>query len=182
MNEREFVTVLLRMVERISSIGIAAMTIYFGYRLFTLLPTETTGDGKIELPNFSVVLTKLGPGVFFVALGVVVLYQSLSSPIKVDATSFSGTIERDPAGNLGQVAATTNDPQRAARLRRDIQVLNCVQSLMAGGGRGVGADDLDRAVGDAKAALAKAGGDASLTGDDRVEGCGAPPPPATRPR
>lgn len=46
MNEREFVTVLLRMVERISSIGIAAMTIYFGYRLFTLLPTETTGDRK----------------------------------------------------------------------------------------------------------------------------------------
>lgn len=177
MNESQFVTVLLRMTERILSVGAAAMTIYFGYRLFVLVPTQQNSDGKIALPNFSVVLTKVGPGVFFALFGAAILYQSLSSSIKVDATSFSGTMERDPAAAAVRPdAASTAEAIDAAAARRDIEALSCMQTQLAAAGRGSAAADVDRAVRDAKAALARSAGDLSLAD------LGCTPAPASRPR
>lgn len=181
MDEQGFVTVLLRMVERILTVGIAGMTVYFGYRLFLLLPTETNAEGKIELPNVSVVLSKVGPGVFFVAFAVFVLYTSLTSPIKTDG-KFEGQSQRGGASDGVQAPiANVATPPDTGRVRQDMRVLNCVQSVLTGGAGGIGSDDLDRAIRDAKAALLRGPADAANSESERLPGCAERPAPA-RPR
>ena len=67
---------VLRMTERIIAVLIGGFSIYLGYRLFFHLPFERSHKGELELPGVKIVLSRVGPGVFFGVFGTLVLYYS----------------------------------------------------------------------------------------------------------
>lgn len=72
------VAVILRMLERSLIVSGGILSIYLGYRLFVLGIDNTQGEAiafGIELRNF-------GPGLFFAALGTVILVTSMGAAIR----------------------------------------------------------------------------------------------------
>jgi len=72
---------LLRMIERFLIVGGGILSIYLGYRLFVLGIDKTQGAASawgVELKNF-------GPGLFFAALGAVILVTTMRAAISVGA-------------------------------------------------------------------------------------------------
>lgn len=75
--------VVIRMLERILVVLFGGVSIYLGYRLFFHVPMEKRSGGELSFPGMKIVLTRVGPGVFFAAFGSVVLLYSLTNPISV---------------------------------------------------------------------------------------------------
>lgn len=70
--------VVIRTVERLLVTAAGILCIYFGYRLFVLVRYEATGEGKFTLPGgSSVILSRVGPGVFFALFGAIILVTAL---------------------------------------------------------------------------------------------------------
>jgi hypothetical protein len=70
---------VLRMLERSLIVAGGILSIYLGYKLFVLGIDKTQGEASafgVELKNF-------GPGLFFAALGAVVLVTTMRASIKV---------------------------------------------------------------------------------------------------
>jgi len=74
---------VLRMLERLLVVGFGGLAIYLGYKLFFHLPHQTDHAGKITLPGMKIVLSRVGPGIFFLAFGAIILLHNLDSPINV---------------------------------------------------------------------------------------------------
>lgn len=89
----------LRMLERIIVVGFGGLSIYLGYKLFFHLPHNVDHQGKFELPGIKIILSKVGPGVFFCAFGSVVLLQSLFEEVQVKKTSTVEKGQEDQAYN-----------------------------------------------------------------------------------
>ncbi len=136
---------LLRMVERITAVVIAGFSIYFGYRLFFHLPFERTHGGQLELPGVKIVLSRVGPGVFFAAFGSMLLYHSITAEIKVsrvihdsgkeeltidgansDITRTSEFIGISSTGKSGGIAT----PQQRSKALTTVEMLNCAHRLL----------------------------------------------------
>lgn len=73
---------VLRMLERLLVVGFGGMAIYLGYKLFFHLPYQADHEGKLEIPGVKIVLSRVAPGVFFLAFGAIVLLQSLNNGIE----------------------------------------------------------------------------------------------------
>ncbi|GAB4353922.1 MAG: hypothetical protein Kow0060_04640 [Methylohalobius crimeensis] len=74
---------LFRILERMIAVAIGGIAIYLGYRLFYAV--DTTGDGRIEvkLPrDLTVMISRIGPGVFFALFGAGVVGVSLAFPVR----------------------------------------------------------------------------------------------------
>jgi hypothetical protein len=70
--------ITLRFAERLLAVLFGGMAIYLGYRLFLLVPERREGEGRFTFPwDASVVLTRVGPGVFFALFGALVVGTSL---------------------------------------------------------------------------------------------------------
>ena len=114
---------LLRFLERLAVVSFGGMAIYLGYRLFINVPTHKDSSGKLVLPwNISVVLTRVGPGVFFALFGVIVVSLSLMRPVEMSKDS-DGSIYSYGAS----VTELTDPSARAdgrALLRKEIGALN----------------------------------------------------------
>jgi hypothetical protein len=73
---------LLGVCNRLLITGIAGISIYLGYRLFSLIPLSHDSRGEFNIPNLGKIsLTRVGPGVFFALFGSSVLIYSLASPV-----------------------------------------------------------------------------------------------------
>lgn len=152
------VVMIMRMFERTLAVAIGGIAIYLGYRLFVLLPTQTDSSGKIELPGYSVVLSKVGPGVFFAGFGTMVLYLSFTLPVSIGpfGGSFVGAMPLEPPpienspGSNSPVQAVT--PQEREQVRQSIQMLNCIERIVNSSGD-IRSDDVEGPVRDAKVAL-----------------------------
>ena len=168
---------ILRMMERILAVLIGGMAIYLGYRLFFHLPFERGHKGELELPGVKIVLSRVGPGVFFAAFGSIVLFFSLTEQVSVTRsvqsqaesqaqlppgqvagvggviqsegfTGASGSPGKAPAGAEALAAAS---PQQRARALTTIELLNCAQRLLVREAPGAGLrDELLLAIRDAK--------------------------------
>jgi hypothetical protein len=147
MHDPTLMILILRMLERTLSVIISGVMIYYGYRLFTLIPTQSNSQGKIELPSMSVVFSKVGPGVFFAAFGSVVLFKSLQ-PITI-GDHFLGASAVTGMSSL-QIIPT---PQRHEKTRQSIQMLNCMKYLVIEPRIGLRQDDVVGPVIAAKVAL-----------------------------
>ncbi len=157
---------ILRMFERIIAVVIAGISIYLGYRLFFHLPFEHTNEGQIELPGVKVVLSRVGPGIFFAAFGSIILYFSLTTQITVDnkvylnkpveqgengkqdiqqaqVSTFTGMGSKGPTGVVTE--------QQRTKALNTIQMLNCTERLLANE-PGIG-DQISLATRDAKRVL-----------------------------
>jgi hypothetical protein len=141
---------------------IGGTAVYFGYRLFLLLPTQNDSSGKIELPGFSVVMAKIGPGIFFAAFGSALVLMSLTNPLKiktpklhiVGATEFKQkpqTIMEESETSISQ--SQTAAPQIIEKTRQAVQVLNCIEQIITERNDVFHKDDLGEPIRLAKAAL-----------------------------
>jgi hypothetical protein len=114
------------LAERILAVLIGGLAIYLGYRLFVQIPQSTDTEGRFKLPwNTSIVLSRVGPGVFFALFGSIVVGSTLYTSVKYDAPDggrFVGSKQ----------AAVSNDERNDARmlLQRDIAILNNIPSQL----------------------------------------------------
>src|SRR5262245_9699334 len=88
-------TILVGAFQRILSILIGGMLIYFGYRLFLSLPGKrgrNGGTGEFSLGGANKVkLSKVGPGVFFAIFGAGLIAYSFAKPMKVNIPPAAST-------------------------------------------------------------------------------------------
>lgn len=120
--------ITLRLLERVVAVMIGGMSIYLGYRLFLKVPAQTDSGGKVTLPwNMSVILSRVGPGVFFALFGTVVVGLSFYRQIQYGDLARPGFF-----GAVSNVSDTSADAREDARrmLRRDIAVLNTLSSQL----------------------------------------------------
>jgi hypothetical protein len=106
-------TILVGAFQRIISILIGGMLIYFGYRLFLSLPGKRGrdgGSGEFSLGGANKVkLSKVGPGVFFAIFGAGLIAYSFAKPMKVNipgAVPASPTTANPPNPSGAPSAAT----------------------------------------------------------------------------
>jgi hypothetical protein len=137
-------TILVGAFQRILSILIGGMLVYFGYRLFLSLPGKRGSDGgsgEFSLGRGSKVkLSKVGPGVFFAIFGAGLIAYSFAKPMKVNIPATAPTTPDAAIGSkagktvaatgfsyIGAVSAPETEEDRAhmrTETQEDIIVLN----------------------------------------------------------
>ena len=130
---------LLRMLERLMVVGFGGMAIFLGYKLFFHLPYQTDQEGKLELPGIKIVLSRVAPGIFFLAFGAIILSQNLNQGISqsiklaADTTNKNTEIIQSFAGVTGGLSAadTGNIQQIRIAAIEQIGALNCLKKLLA---------------------------------------------------
>jgi hypothetical protein len=121
-----------RFIERLLAVIVGGMAVFLGYRMFLKIPESRDSQGKITLPwNITVVLSRVGPGVFFGLFGAGIVALSLYNGLKINEHNGGGEVRQVNWG-----AAPTPAGETAARadaralLRRDIAVLNNVTNSL----------------------------------------------------
>jgi hypothetical protein len=129
--------ILLRYIERLVGVLIGGLSIYLGYRLFLRVPDRHEGEGQIKLLDVSIVMSRIGPGVFFALFGAAVVGLSLYKGVVVETTD--GRLDGSAAdvvnapeqrterySGMGATTAADADQRADARalLKRDIAILN----------------------------------------------------------
>ena len=151
----EILIPLLRMIERLFVVSFAGMSIYLGYKLFFHIPEEKNNEGKIKLPGMEVVLSRVGPGVFFVAFGTFVLIQSLDQKITYNVPGTQKQAADSSGGFVGAtptIAGATNIQQSTA-IKVKIAELNCALKTLQAKSSSPISTALISAFHDAKVAL-----------------------------
>lgn len=127
---------LLRFLERLIVVLIGGMAIYLGFRLFHEVPEHKDSSGKIVLPwNISIVMSRVGPGLFFALFGVIAVGLSLVRPLEIKSQAVNLGKTGTDYTTLRYAAGSKLDDwnQRAdarALLRKDIAVLNTIPTLL----------------------------------------------------
>jgi len=168
-------TILVGAFQRILSILIGGMLVYFGYRLFLSVPGKRGrdgGSGEFSLGRGSKVkLSKVGPGVFFAIFGAGLIAYSFAKPMKVNIpavqsapnaanspsaqttpSAATGVLATSGFSYIGAVSAPETDEDRArmrTETQEDIIVLNRTLDHANASER----PQLERAVVKAKVAL-----------------------------
>jgi hypothetical protein len=169
-------TILLGAFQRILSILIGGMLIYFGYRLFLSLPGKRGrdgGSGEFSLGAANKVkLSKVGPGVFFAIFGAGLIAYSFAKPMKVNIPGAAPTAQTSPAAQgapnapsegtgvvaaagfsyVGAVSAPETDEDRA-RMRNETQQDIIILNRALDGANASERPQVERAVVRAKVAL-----------------------------
>ena len=103
-------TILVGAFQRILSILIGGMVIYFGYRLFLSLPGKRGrdgGSGEFSLGGANKVkLSKVGPGVFFAVFGAGLIAYSFAKPMKVNIPGAAQNAQSSPSAANAPSAGT----------------------------------------------------------------------------
>ena len=137
--------ITFRFIERILAVIIGGMAVFLGYQMFLKIPESRDNEGKITLPwNVTVILSRVGPGVFFALFGAAVVALSLYKGLEISEKKSGSAAEIDApltrAGGESREfkwgAAPTPAGEAAARadartlLRRDIGLLNNFTNLL----------------------------------------------------
>jgi hypothetical protein len=145
----------LRGLERLAAVVIGGMAIYLGYRLFQSIPQSGEGEARISLPgDVSIMISRVGPGVFFALFGTLVVAGSLYYAIKYDETTRSTAdgltrtrtlsgigspvgevaVRRQTVARTEEVALELQDLELARiRLRQEMEFLNRAPSDFGAG-------------------------------------------------
>ena len=117
---------LMRFIERILAVLAGGLAIWLGYRLFSSVPAQNDGKGTFKLPlNTSIVVTKVGPGVFFALFGAVTLCVALFKPLEIE------TKDGSRVNYVTSVPAADKRADGRALLRREIATLNTIPGLLS---------------------------------------------------
>ncbi len=128
----ENLILVLRMLERLLVVSFGGLSIYLGYKLFFHLPDSAEQEGKLDIPGLKIVLTKVGPGIFFLAFGAIILFHNLDSQIKQTSTansnhtsiqSFAGAADIQQSNQAGIA-------QRRMAAIEKVGELNCLGKLL----------------------------------------------------
>jgi len=129
----------LRLIERCIAVGIGGLCIFFGYRLFLALPDIRNASGQFALPlNIRIVVSRVGPGVFFALFGAGIVALSLYQSIRYErfgpgGTGVEASSTHEKFTGLGAQLSGNDTEERAdarALLRRDFAVLNTIPRLL----------------------------------------------------
>lgn len=130
---------LLRLIERCLAVAIGGFCIFFGYRLFLALPEVRDASGQFSLPmNIRIVVSRVGPGVFFALFGAGIVALSLYRSIEYERSvsggaSIAEASTHEKFAGLGTSLSDNGAKERAnarALLRRDFAVLNTIPHLL----------------------------------------------------
>jgi hypothetical protein len=129
---------ILRCIERILVVCFSGITVYLGYRLFSLIPGKTNTEGKVILPGgISIYMSRVGPGAFFALFGMIVLALSLYFPVEIKTVSTLPEADKVPLTEetrrgMIQHPETQNDTlkQNIIDMRRDMYKLNNLTGLL----------------------------------------------------
>ncbi len=135
----------LRALERIIVVIIGGLSVYLGYRLFLHVPSQKDGQGKISFPGgISIIVNRVGPGVFFALFGAgvvalslyhgVVYYQETGKkPAKTETASnsqvefFSGLMQGGSNKDKNSIH------RRRRELRLEVEFINSLSSIAKAG-------------------------------------------------
>ena len=145
---------LVRMAERVLAVGVGGISIYLGFRMFTLMPDLPVGDADIKLPGgVGIMVSRVGPGVFFSLFGAVIASLSLYRPVELPVTKADGSVVMASAA----VGAVDGDAARReaerAQVARTLADLEEVVSLVPSNLEPAVRFDARRAVGAGRIAL-----------------------------
>lgn len=148
MQMTNFDPLLFRFLEKLVGLLVGGMSIYLGYRLFSSVKGQSDGKGSFKLPlNTSIVVTKVGPGVFFALFGTVTVCIALYKPLEIvrdgARVSYAGS----------NSAAPENRADRRALLRRDIAALNTIPAQLRPDLRSVDRDEVTSSLREVKLQL-----------------------------
>ncbi len=75
---------VLRLVERLIAVSIGGLAIWLGARLFLAVPDQAAdGSAQLSLSQHQrVILTRIGPGVFFALFGTILVFSSFFFSVK----------------------------------------------------------------------------------------------------
>lgn len=131
----------MRFAERICVVIVGGISIYLGYRLFLKVPERHDSSGKVVLPwDVTVVLSRIGPGIFFALFGAAVVGASFFKGMELG--DLQRVIESRPAsatdsvtlkersttvsGAGGTLAQSETPNEGRSLLRREIAILNAL--------------------------------------------------------
>jgi hypothetical protein len=121
------VGIVLNGLQHIITIAVGLMAVYLGYRLFLELPRRREGESKLDLPGgVSIMLSRIGPGIFFALFGAGMIIYSVTKPIEITdiaeqvATAEGGTTSKRSRtlSGLGQQDGTNALPAAVATIDR----------------------------------------------------------------
>jgi hypothetical protein len=135
---------LMRGIERLAIVLIGGMAIWLGYRLFLAVKAEAAGEAKITLPHdVTVMVSRVGPGVFFALFGSMVVIASLYFSISYSdperdysgMTAASLSAANRPTGEITMTSAPSDEALQLERLRlrQEIEFLNGLPGLLGPG-------------------------------------------------
>lgn len=157
--DHTLIAVSMHGLERIAAVCLGGIAVYYGYKLFLTLPTQTESNGKIKLPGISVVLAKAGPGIFFLAFGALVIITSLLRPIEIitsEGDHYRGFNDKPAAAKQAPrpeaTAKRVGAEQEMARVQLAVQSVNCMARLASTRAKGLGAE-FDQSARESKLAL-----------------------------
>jgi hypothetical protein len=112
----------LRILERCTGVVIGGIAIYLGYLLFLKVPDRNVSGGEVSVLDTRIVLSRVGPGVFFALFGAGVLALSLYRPVLFERDAARVRVE----GAGPPQARNDSSDLRDARtlMRSDIAILN----------------------------------------------------------
>jgi len=133
--------ITLRFIERILAVIIGGISVYLGYRLFLKVPEQKDSDGKITFPkDITIVLNRVGPGVFFALFGVTVVVVSLYQAITYSEHELPDSNKpkvASPGKEFVGAGGTADEREEQARaasrelLRGEIAILNSISSSLS---------------------------------------------------
>jgi hypothetical protein len=133
----------LRGIERLAIVLIGGMAIWLGYRLFLAVKAEAEGEAKITLPHdVTVMVSRVGPGVFFALFGSMVVIASLYFSISYSDADrnvvYMAPAEQAAAETASRVAMASAPAGETLalerlRLRQEIEFLNRLPGLLGPG-------------------------------------------------
>ena len=135
----------LRALERIIVVIIGGLSVYLGYRLFLRVPHQKDGQGKISFPGgISIIVNRVGPGVFFALFGAGVVALSLYHGIDYFRQTNVGSAETKTAASseAEYFSGMVHDPsqrdqdhvnRRRRELRLEVEFLNTFGSMVKAG-------------------------------------------------
>jgi hypothetical protein len=127
--DAQTLAIFFRGGERLCIVMVAALCIWLGYKLFQSLPAQHGSGGTLTLPSTKLVMSKVGPGVFFALFGGLVLWESVQTQLKAGpVTTTAGLADARQI----TLAAASADPQALIYAKNDISVLNCLAGFAPG--------------------------------------------------
>ncbi|MCC0028796.1 MAG: hypothetical protein H6891_00325 [Brucellaceae bacterium] len=76
--------IVLNGIQHIITIIVGMAAVYLGYRLFIEMPRRREGETKLDLPGgVSIMLSRIGPGIFFALFGAGMIVYSITKPIEI---------------------------------------------------------------------------------------------------
>jgi hypothetical protein len=155
---------MLRGAERLIAVLIGGMCIVLGFLLFLRISSETDATGEIKLPGgISIMLSRVGPGVFFAAFGAALVGLSFYFTVKIDMAASPGGLAGNPVASgtrqsyigIGSEQTGRHDAGDLARsqVRGKIATLNSIRAALRPDLSEIDRLRIAKALDDAKLAL-----------------------------